>query len=202
MLPNKQGSLDAACGLYAAVDAIKYAIGDVHNIFGDEIASALWNGDDRFRLPEAIARALGDPQCGTTDDEMKEIVNKAASAANELLINLVHEAKISAPFQPKVKVVEYELKGTTVDDIFKELKEIWDFLKLFTVSDAEDHAALIIGVSGLEDHWYAVEGVTSRQLAIIDQDTKRINASTFSINDRSKRIISKKLWGIVLSRTG
>ncbi len=137
--PLRQGELDGLCGLYAVVNAARVLCPELDDEASRQLFRAI------YRTAENFAQTVSFAHDGLGFDDLVRLLTEA----QELL---------SSTRAIVIAVKTLPLAGPP------SLAKLWGSM----TDELRDQAVLILGLSGLEDHWSVAHRATPEALQLID----------------------------------
>ncbi|MEZ5691975.1 MAG: hypothetical protein R3D71_09990 [Rickettsiales bacterium] len=174
--PERQGSLDGLCGIYSVINAINYTA-----------RLSQKQRDGLFKqLIRAVKKGYDVDKCILYGTDKKLLLFMFQAAQNYLGKKYKIKVKINPLFNPRAK-----------PDKQRYLTTLSDFL-------SGDNRILIVGLSGMHEHWTCITAITPKTIRLLDSDglyyLRTANCYVRGkFSDSSHLLIPSKTWGIYLN---
>lgn len=162
--PLQQGELDGLCGLYAIINALRWALGAAGD-FGRSQVDHLFG-----RLLDELEREAGGIAAVSLGIHDRPLVALARASGRLLAEDLGLAVRVSQPFRSR--------RPSTATDLARAIR----------TATEHDRAAFLIGLKGRYRHWTVCVGATRHHLVLFDSaDIHRLRISCCRLEHQRRR---------------
>lgn len=166
MLNFEQGALDSLCGIYSLINAER-----IINLSTDDQSQKLFNSIIDYLDKERL---------------LADVLTQGMSLKNiKLVLNNVIKHRI-----PNTQIRFSGVKNPDLDTFWQE---IINFLAEDSSDVSGKRRAVLLGMSGVHDHWTVIKSITEKQIKLFDSDglkyLNRIRCTTYNESQNRKHVL-------------